>query len=442
MHMPASSRARLEQALSKIADPEGEGSRACLTLYKESAKTAADAADKRAREGASLGPLDGKIVTIKDLFDVAGEVTRAGSKILADEGKPAVADAPAIARLRSAGAVIAAKTNMVEFAFSAIGTNPHYGTPGNPADRSRVPGGSTSGGAVAVADGMCELTIGSDTGGSTRIPAALCGITGFKPSKQRVPTDGAFPLSFTLDSVGPMAGNVKDCADADAIMAGEKPEPLHPAPLGATRLGIAQGLPLSGLDKVVGERFSSAVTALGKTGFQIADEKIPLIDEMAALVATGWLPPPEGLSIHQDRLKRRAADFDPNIRVRLERAAQMSAAHYISTLRERARLIRAMHERLAGLDGLLMPATPIVAPTIAEVSAPAVFTEKNLQLLRNTAIANCFDLCAITLPIPGNGLPAGLMIVSRNGDDGKLLRIALAIEAILNDGVRGKGSQP
>jgi aspartyl-tRNA(Asn)/glutamyl-tRNA(Gln) amidotransferase subunit A len=432
--MSTSSRVRLDQAFANISDPNGEGSRACLTLYKESAIAAADAADARAHEGISLGPLDGKIITIKDLFDVAGEVTRAGSKILADEGKPAAADAPVIARLRRAGAVIAAKTNMVEFAFSAIGTNPHYGTPGNPADRARVPGGSTSGGAVAVADGMCELTIGSDTGGSTRIPAALCGITGFKPSKQRVPTDGAFPLSVTLDSIGPMAGNVKDCADADAIMAGEEPEPLTPALRSAIRLGIAQGLPLNGLDQVVGARFSLATAALGKAGVALRDERISLIDEMAALVATGWLPPPEGLAIHHGRLKRRAADFDPNIRVRLERAAAMPAAHYIATLQERGRLMRAMHERLADLDGLLMPATPIVAPTITEVSDTKVFTEKNLQLLRNTAIANCFDLCAITLPIPGNGLPVGLMIVARNGDDRKLFRLALTLEAILNNG--------
>ena len=182
----------------------------------------------------------------------------------------------------------------------------------------------------------------------------------------------------------------------------------------------------------VGERFSSAISAFGKAGLALRDEKIPLIEEMAALVATGWLPPPEGLAVHQDRLKRRPQDFDPNIRVRLERAAAMPAAHYIATLQQRARLIRAMHARLADLDGLLMPATPIVAPTIAEVSDAEVFTEKNLQLLRNTAIANCFDLCSITLPIPGNGLPAGMMIVSRNGDDRKLFRVASTLEAILD----------
>ena len=215
-------RDRLEQAFSRIADPAGEGRRACLTIYADAARAAADAADARAKAGNSLGPLDGVIVSIKDLFDVAGEVTRAGSRVLAEEGKPATADLPVVRRLRRAGAVIVAKTNMTEFAFHSLGTNPHFGTPGNPADRSRVPGGSTSGGTVAVADGMCEIAIGSDTGGSTRIPAALCGIVGWKPSRQRVPTDGAFPLSSTLDSIGPVARNVADCADTDAIMAGEE----------------------------------------------------------------------------------------------------------------------------------------------------------------------------------------------------------------------------
>ena len=195
----ASARDRLEQALARIADPSGEGKRACLTVYADAARAAADAADARAKAGKPLGPLDGAIVSIKDLYDVAGEVTRAGSRVLADEGLVAAADAPVVKRLREAGAVIVAKTNMSEFAFSGVGANPHFGTPGNPFDRARVPGGSTSGGAVAVADGMCEIAIGTDTGGSTRIPAALCGLVGWKPSKQRVPTDGAFPLSFTLD---------------------------------------------------------------------------------------------------------------------------------------------------------------------------------------------------------------------------------------------------
>ena len=170
---------RLDAALARIDDLSGEGTRACLTVYRAAARAAADAADARARTGISLGPLDGAIITIKDLFDVAGEVTRAGSKVLAEEGKPATADAPVVRALRAGGAVIVAKTNMSEFAYSGVGINPHYGTPGNPADRKRIPGGSSSGAAVSVADGMCEIAIGSDTGGSVRIPAALCGLVGF-----------------------------------------------------------------------------------------------------------------------------------------------------------------------------------------------------------------------------------------------------------------------
>lgn len=264
--MPGTSRDRLEQALSLIEDPKGEGRRACLTIYREAARAAADAADARTNTGLSLGPLDGRIVTIKDLFDVRGEVTRAGSKVLADEGKPALADAPAVARLRAAGAVIVAKTNITEFAFSGVGMNPHYGTPGNPADRARIPGGSTCGGGVAVADRMCDLAIGSDTGGSTRIPAALCGITGFKPSKQRVPTSGAFPLSFTLDSIGPMARSVAECAQADAIMASES---IHGGTAPSTRglrLGIALGFPMEKLDATVSASWKNALQSLQKAG--------------------------------------------------------------------------------------------------------------------------------------------------------------------------------
>ena len=244
----SSCRDRLERALERIADSSGEGARACLTVYANTARTAADAADARSARDTSLGPLDGVIVSIKDLFDVAGEATRAGSKILAEEAAPAAADAVVVRRLRAAGAVIVAKTNMSEFAFSGIGANPHFGTPKNPRDRARVPGGSSAGAPVAVADGMCNIAIGTDTGGSVRIPAALCGLVGFKPSRQRVPTDGAFPLSKTLDSIGPIGNSVADCARADAVMAGEEFAPLEQAALAGLRFGIAEGLPLDRLD--------------------------------------------------------------------------------------------------------------------------------------------------------------------------------------------------
>ncbi len=427
-----SSRDHLESALARIADPKGEGARACLTVYTQAARDAADAADARAKVGISLGPLDGAIVSIKDLFDVAGEVTRAGSKVLADEGKPAAQDAPPVRRLRAGGAVIVAKTNMSEFAYSGIGANPHYGTPGNPADRKRVPGGSSSGAAVAAADGMCEVAIGTDTGGSTRIPAAFCGIVGFKPSRERIPTDGAFPLSYSIDSIGPLAKSVEACAKADAVMASDGWMPLYPAPLANLRVGIAQGPVLENLDATVGKSFPRAIDTLEKAGCRLSNEKLPLLDDMARVNAKGGVQPAEAFAIHRDLLGHRAGDIDPNVRARLERARNIGAADFIATVRERAALICAMDARLADVDVMCWPTTPIVAPTMGEVATPDDFARKNAMALRNTVIVNFFNLCAISLPLPRDGgLPTGLMLVARNGHDRRLFRIAAAVERLL-----------
>jgi aspartyl-tRNA(Asn)/glutamyl-tRNA(Gln) amidotransferase subunit A len=426
-----SARERLAAALARIDDPKGEGARACLTIYREQATAAADAADARAKAGISLGALDGTIMTIKDLFDVAGEATRAGSKALADEAKSAKADAPVVRRLRQAGAVIVAKTNMSEFAYSGIGANPHFGTPGNPADRKRVPGGSSSGAAVAAADGMCEIAIGTDTGGSCRIPGALCGIVGYKPSRQRIPTDGAFPLSYSIDSIGPIARSVEACAKADAVMAGENFVALEPAPLAGLRIGIAQGSPLENLDETVGKRFPDAIGRLKQAGARMSEETLSLLGDMAQVNSKGGVQPAEAFTVHRELLSRRADAIDPNVRARLERARNISAADYIDMVRQRARLIRAMDLRLSDLDVLAMPTTPIVAPTLQEVTPPDEFARKNAMLLRNTVIANFFDLCAISLPIPREGgLPTGLMLIARNGQDQRLFRIAAAVERL------------
>ena len=422
-------REKLEQALAAIADPKGEGARACLTVYAEAARAAADAADARAKADISLGPLDGAILTIKDLFDVKGEPTRAGSRIEAD-AQPATADAPVVRRLRAAGAVIVAKTNMSEFAFSGVGMNPHYGTPGNPADRARVPGGSSSGAAVAAADGMCEIAIGTDTGGSCRIPAALCGIVGYKPSKQRVPTDGAFPLSFTLDSIGPLARSVADCARTDAIIAGEEYAPLQPAPVAGLRLGVPRGFLTTEWDNTVGTRFGAARKKLADAGARITDEPMPLVDEMLDVNAKGGLAPAEAFAIHRERLARRADEFDPNVRVRIERGGNVSAADYVDMMQARARLVRAMDRQLSSFDAWMMPTTAIVAPTIAEMQDSHTFNTKNMLLLRNTLTWNFFDNCAISIPIPGSGLPVGLMLVGRNGGDRNLAEVAAGIERL------------
>jgi aspartyl-tRNA(Asn)/glutamyl-tRNA(Gln) amidotransferase subunit A len=428
---PTSARERLDSALARIDDPKGEGARACLTVYREQARAAADAADARAKTGVSLGPLDGAIVSIKDLFDVAGEVTRVGSMVLAEEGKPAAADAPVVRRLRAGGAVILAKTNMSEFAYTGIGANPHFGTPGNPADRTRVPGGSSSGAAIAAADGMCEIAIGTDTGGSCRIPSALCGIVGYKPSRQRIPTTGAFPLSYSIDSIGPIARSVEACARADSVMANETYVPLEPTPLAALRLGVVQGYPLENLDETVGKRFPDAITKLSRAGARISEEKLSLLDDMAQVNSKGGVQPAEAFAIHRDLLSRRAEAIDPNVRVRLERARNISAADYIDMVRGRAHLIRLMDERIADVDILAWPTTPMVAPTMQEVAAADDFARKNAILLRNTVIVNFFDLCAISLPVPREGgLPTGLMLVARNGQDQRLFRIATAVERL------------
>lgn len=426
-----SSRERLEAALARIDDPKGEGARACLTVYREQARAAAEAADARTRAGISLGPLDGAVVSIKDLFDVAGEVTRAGSKVLAEEGRPAKQDAPIVHRLRAGGAVIVAKTNMTEFAFSGVGANPHYGTPGNPADRTRIPGGSSAGGAVAAADGMCEIAIGSDTGGSTRIPAALCGIVGVKPSRQRIPTAGAYPLSQSMDSIGPMARSVEACAKADAVIAGEDFVSLAPAPLANLRIGIAQGMPLDKLDDAVAKSFAQAVARLERAGARLSDQPLPLLDGMARVNGRGGVQPVEAFTVNRDLLDRRGDAIDPNVRARLERARGIPAADYITMLNERAALIAEMDVQLADIDVLALPATPIVAPTIAEMAPPDAFARKNAMLLRNTSMWNFFDCCAISLPLPrAGGLPTGLMLVARNGHDHRLFRIAAAVEAL------------
>jgi aspartyl-tRNA(Asn)/glutamyl-tRNA(Gln) amidotransferase subunit A len=289
-----------------------------------------------------------------------------------------------------------------------------------------VPGGSSAGAPISVADGMCEIAIGSDTGGSVRIPAALCGLVGFKPSRQRVPTDGAFPLSTTLDSIGPIARSVADCARADAVMAGEDYVPPQPVALAGLRFGIAEGLPLERLDATVAAAFEAALARLDAAGVRLSRETLPLFEDMNAVNAKGGISPAEACAIHRDRMNRRAGDIDPNVRARIERGCAVSPDDYAAMIRERGRLVAVMDARLAGLDALLMPSTAMVAPTIAEVADTKVFTTCNAAMLRNPSISNFFDLCAITLPLPAP-MPVGLMLIARNGADHRLFDIAAGV---------------
>src|SRR5262245_18882792 len=252
----SSSRELVEQALARIGDRAGEGERAFIKVYADSARAEADYADRLRKSGVRRSRIDGLPVSLKDLFDVAGEVTRAGSRIF-EKAPPAAKDAVAVARLRAAGAVFIGRTNMVEFAIGGVGLNSHYGTPKNPWDRKqgRVPGGSSTGAAVAQAAGMCVMALGSDTRGSIRQPAQLCGVAGFKPTTRRVPREGAYPLSWTLDSVGPLASSVACCAAYDAVLAGEPSAGLDDLPVKGMRLMLPKSSALQELDKEVEAAF-------------------------------------------------------------------------------------------------------------------------------------------------------------------------------------------
>lgn len=426
-------RDHLETLLARLAARAGD-ERVFTRLYAEAARAAADASDARKRAGVSLGPLDGTIVSIKDLFDVAGEPTTAGSLMLRDTA-PRRHDAAIVNRLRQAGAVIIGKTNMTEFAFTAIGDNMHYGTPGNAADASRIPGGSSSGAGVSVAEGTCDIAIGSDTGGSVRIPASLNGVVGFKPTARRVPLAGAYPLSATLDSIGPLALSVAACALADAAMSGDDLPPLHlTLPLAELRVGIPRGLLFEDTESGIGTAFDRSLVKIEQAGARLTDVSIDdLVADLRAATKRGSIAAMEGAEIHADWLATGASvSVDPYVSGPLSRAAAIPTPVYIRALRRRAALCIAMDERLLSVDVLALPTTPVTAPTIVSMAEDAALRERTEGLLlRNTQVANQFDLCAISLPMPGMTRPAGLMLVARNGHDHHLLRIAAEVERLL-----------
>ena len=427
------SRALVDRCLHGIAEASGEGQRTYLKVYGEAARASADAYDAQRRSGATPSRFAGIPVSIKDLFDVAGDVTTAGSMALR-HAPPAARDAAAVARLRVAGFVPIGRTNMTEFAFSGLGINPHYDTPRNPYDRKtgRIPGGSSSGAAVSVTDGMACAALGTDTGGSCRIPAALCGIAGFKPTAKRVPKDGVMPLSQTLDSVGVLAPSVACCATIDAVLAGEAPGELPPFPLDGLRLAIPQTLVLDGLDDHVSRALAAALTALGCAGVRIVDLALPDLGELAQVNAKGGFAAAEGYAVHRPLIKVKRKEYDPFVLARLERGKEQDAADYIELMWEREQMILRLNAATAPFDALLMPTVPVIAPTFRELEAPEAARAANLLLLRNTAIANFFDRCAVSIPCHKAGeAPVGLMLVGETGADRRLLTIASAIEQLV-----------
>lgn len=428
------STALTEAVLARASDPAGEGGRVFTALYADQALAAAHASDALRRAGLARSPLEGLPLSIKDLFDVAGQTTLAGS--VARRGEPpASRTAEAVRRLQAAGAVIVGRTNMTEFAYSGLGINPHYGTPRNPWDRAtgRIPGGSSSGAAVSVSDGMAAGAIGSDTGGSVRIPAALCGLTGFKPTARRIPMQGVLPLSRHLDSVGPIAPSVACCALLDAVMAGEPPEVPAPASLRGLRLAVPVTLALDGMDDTVAAAFERARDRLARAGALVQEIEVPAFARLAEINAKGGFTAAEAWAWHRPLLARAGDAYDPRVRSRIERGREMTAADFIDLLDARRDWIADVQACIAGYDALIMPTVPVVAPPIAELQADdARYFAANGLILRNPTFINFLDGCALSLPCHAPGqAPVGLMIAAAGGQDRKVLAIGLAAEAAL-----------
>lgn len=431
-----SARKLVRESLDRIADPEGEGERTFITVHSEQALQAADAVDRLREAGLAPTPFAGIPISVKDLADTAGDVTTAGSRVLADAA-PASADAPFVARLRAAGFVVIGRTNMTEFAFSGVGINPHYGTPASPYDRAtrRVPGGSSSGAAVSVADGMAAVGIGSDTGGSCRIPAALCGVVGYKPTASTVPREGVVPLSTTLDSIGPLANSVECCRIVHNILAGQPVGAARMSAVKGMRIGVPQTVVLDELDAHVADSFDRALHSLSAAGALVTHLPIEAFELVAEINAKGGLSAPEAYSWHRDHdlIDARAEGYDPRVMSRLVKARNQTGIDYVDALKLRARLIAAVAEAAAPFDVLAMPTVPLVPPAIAALENDFdAFTRTNLLLLRNPAIVNMFDGCSISLPMHRAGeAPAGLMLAAVGGRDAALFAHAAAVEAVL-----------
>jgi len=342
--------------------------------------------------------------------------------------------AQAMKRWLIAGAIFVGRTNMVEFAFGGVGLNPHYGTPRNPWDRraARVPGGSSSGAAVAQAEGMCAIALGTDTRGSIRQPAALCGIVGFKPTARRVPRDGAFPLSYTLDSVGPLANSVACCAAYDAVLAGESAE-LAALSAKGLRLLLPRSMALDDLDAEVEHAFARAVQRLAAAGAQISELPVPAFNRQDEYYKGGGIAGAEVVHVHQPYVAR-FKEYDPRVGKRVAMGTSLSAADYVELLHLRAAFIREIEALAAPYDAIVMPSVPCVAPTIAETEASEEsYFRWNFRIMRNNGLINFLDGCAVTLPCHApRTAPVGFMVAGTAGSDRRILAVAAAIERALS----------
>ena len=428
-----SARKLVDECLARIADTSGEGMRAFIHVDAEAAIEAAEAMDRLREVKAAPSPFAGIPVSIKDLFDINGQVTRAGSRAL-DDSAPAEADASAVARLRRAGFIVIGRTNMTEFAYSGIGINPHFGTPKGAWQRSvgHVPGGSSSGAAVSVVDRMAHGALGTDTGGSCRIPAAFNGIVGFKPTQRRVPLDGGVPLSFTLDSFGPLARTVGCCAVLDAVLADESVKPLQPRSIKGMRLAVPTTVALDELEEAVARTFERALETLSRQGALIERIAVPEFLDVGVMNTKGGFAAAESYAWHRYLIISHGNVYDPRVAMRILRGEAISAADYIDLLEMRKSLIARSTVRLAPYDALVLPTTANTPPRIADLADDKAFTAANLLALRNCTLINMIDGCAISLPCHREGeVPVGLMLAAAGGSDRRIFELAAAMEAVI-----------
>ena len=421
-------------ALKKIDNDEGQGQTTFTKTYADQAKAQAIGIDKLRAEGLVLSPIAGMPISIKDLFDVAGETTMAGSRVRKNSA-PAARDADIIKKLRSAGAILIGRTNMTEFAFSGLGINPHYGTPLNPwnRDEARIPGGSSSGAAVSVTDKMAVAGIGTDTGGSVRIPSALCGLTGFKPTATRISTSGAFPLSTTLDSIGPLARSVNCCAILDQVMRGQATGHIVDRPIETLTLAVPKTLVFDEIEDKVANDFQRVMSLLSNLGAKIIDIPFDVLSEIPKANSKGGYAAIEAFVALHDLLKKDENSFDPRVAVRIKRGEQMTAHEYIELMNARRTICETSNKITRNFDALLMPTVPVIAPVLRDLeNSDDFYNQMNLLMLRNCSFGNFLDRCAVSLPIhEPETAPVGLMVMGESDGDDRLLEIAKTIETAI-----------
>lgn len=427
-----SSEELVEACLASIADDQGEGSRAFVEVCASAAREAARAIDALRRVDAEPSPYAGIPVSVKDLFDIRGQVTRAGSRALGRA--PAERDATAVGRWRRAGLIFIGRTNMTEFAFSGLGLNPHYGTPANPWDRARrrIPGGSSSGAAVSLTDGMAHGALGTDTGGSCRIPGALCGVVGFKPTQASVPRDGIVPLADTLDTVGVLGRSVSCCAALWALLSGAKPTLDDPPRQQPPRLAIPGNYLLDDLDSNVAAAFERMTERLSDAGARLSEVQLPELDSVVEMNSGGGFAAAESFAWHRELITERRNEYDSRVLSRIMRGEQQSAIDLLKLHARRAALVAGVRRRLRDFDALVCPTVPLVAPPIDSLERDdEEYARINLLMLRNPTVVNLIDGCAVSVPMhePGEP-PTGLMVAGLAGADEDVLRIAAWVERL------------